>query len=163
MTSITDWIIANMDDDMLVENARKSAYLQAIMSWYSDPTIERITYAQPNVSTYAAHRQAVLTSLANSIDKPIEEVFQEIDDLQSKLQAARDEKLSRMQRAYELTLWHHLKLQAERRAIVRAMSKNLAEPWQELDPTEDDHPKPTTPRERLRALKAHPRSARGRR
>jgi hypothetical protein len=79
------------------------------------------------------------------------------------IEKARAEKLDRMKRAHELTFWHQLMLQMERDAVIEDIVSKGAQPCVEPEPTEDDSPKPTTPRERLRTMKAHPRSVRGRR
>ena len=73
MNTIANWMSENINDDLREECGRKSAFLRSVIANLVDPSIERITYCQPNVSMYTTVRpvQLVMTDDTPSLDPDV--------------------------------------------------------------------------------------------
>ncbi len=84
------------------------------------------------------------------------------DELKLQVLQARTEKLEYMKRAHEVTRWHHLMKQLDREYLETMFETAKPALIKMIAAVTDEQPKPQTARERVRALKAHPTSVRGR-
>ncbi|WP_027489244.1 hypothetical protein [Allorhizobium undicola] len=62
-----------------------------------------------------------------------------LDDINQVIETVRAEKLNRTERGRETFLWHQTMLQTEFDAVIEDIVNKGAQPWRELEPTEDDY------------------------